>query len=207
LNETYFDHLPGYNDRTKEGYHDYRILIPSAKFAIPYSNGDLAGKAFYTIGYSQNISLTMLVPNYMGNIEFRQIETDAIQDFRDAASDSENYDGLMNDQWETLPIINYTIDIANASASGFYNVTLGPFIEQFPIHNNVTPDTATYNVLMKMSASQIAHGTNIVMSNPLVRSHSYGYIKYGNISTPNYRTVKSRGAWISATYSTKVVTD
>jgi len=71
FNETYFDHIPGYNDLTKDGYHDYHITIPDIKIGIPYSSGPYAGNVYETSGYSSNIFMTMNIPSTISNVTFK----------------------------------------------------------------------------------------------------------------------------------------
>jgi len=88
IDETYFDRLPGYNDPTSTGYHDYTLKVPPIKFGVPYPSGHLrAGKVYYTNGYSTDLYLSAIIPKSWNLIAIKPISNAEITSIRAASGD------------------------------------------------------------------------------------------------------------------------
>ena len=206
LVKQYFDKLPGYNDPTIPGYHDYNLSIPSFKFGIPYTTGPYIGNIYYTSGYSTNLIVNATIPDYWTVNDARLISDVQLTSFRMASANPDNYTVQLASIWDTLD--NTTIIVTNQSAKGNNVVTLNfsNCFPSFPKKNGSNPDIASFNVLLKANTSQLPYGTSSVIINPTIYFQDYtGKNKSSNIPAPTTRTVSVKGAWISISYATQLV--
>ena len=165
LEEAYFDALPGYNDPliNSENRH---LKIPNIKIGIPYITGTYSGKVFETSGYSTNISLSMNIPTYIQNMEYKIIREEAIPNLKSASADKTNYANLINNVWNELEPSSYSF---TKTLNANYNIVLVPtVISTFPLKNDLMPDNATFYILFKGYIPKIERGINIVISGPAV---------------------------------------
>jgi len=209
LNESYFDRLPGYNDPTKTGYHDYKLLIPSIKFGIPYPSYHMyAGKVFYTLGYSKNLSMEMRIPNNFDLDQMKMIDFQTLTKFRQAAGNPDTSKTEMNKVWASQGSAP-TFSFSSQKADSTYNrilVNLTQKIDAFPIVNGTYPDIAEIFLILKQSAKQLTYGTTVTNYDPKIYfTDINNKTKMDQIPAPNYRSVSAKGAWIVVNYNGKVV--
>ena len=206
LIKSYFDKLPGYNDPTIPGYHDYNLSIPSFKFGIPYTYGPYKGNIYYTSGFSTNLIVNATIPDYWSIDGARIISDVQLTSFRMASANPDNYTQLLEGIWDTLD--NDTIIVTNKSANSQNVVTLNfsNSFPSFPKKNGTLPDIASFNVLLKANTSQLPYGTVNVISNPSIYFSDFtGKNKSAVIPAPTTKTVNVKGAWLSVSYVSSIV--
>eukprot|EP01022_Parablepharisma_sp_SALTPOND_P014384 TRINITY_DN1949_c0_g1_i5.p1 TRINITY_DN1949_c0_g1~~TRINITY_DN1949_c0_g1_i5.p1 ORF type:complete len:1905 (-),score=154.15 TRINITY_DN1949_c0_g1_i5:5307-11021(-) len=207
LNETCFDRLPGYNDPTKKGYHDYKLKIPSIKFGIPYASGPYKGKAFYTSGYSTNLKISATVPAYWNFSEARIITEEQIGQLRQASGDTDTYVEFLKTFWEELDSPNpISVEETPSGNNKVITLNLSEAFPVFPLPNGSEPDITSFSLLMKGTATQVPYGTVRVISKPkIVYADFTNKVKSDVIAQPWDKTVVSKGAWLRVWYSCAIV--
>eukprot|EP00831_Metopus_contortus_P085300 TRINITY_DN9896_c0_g1_i6.p1 TRINITY_DN9896_c0_g1~~TRINITY_DN9896_c0_g1_i6.p1 ORF type:complete len:269 (+),score=56.83 TRINITY_DN9896_c0_g1_i6:175-981(+) len=203
LNESCFDKLPGYNDPTASGYHDYKLKIPPIKFGIPYGSGDNAGKVFYSLGYSTDITLTANMPKYWEIEGIRRINDEQIHALRTASGDTEDYVNQLAGVWNTLDGANsITFSNKTYTTESYLTINMSSDVPTLPIKAGNDPDVSSFGILLKTKTSQLASGTIRVISNGKVKFNDFANkAKSASIAEPLSKTVSSKGAWMKISYT------
>ncbi len=211
LVESMFDKLPGYNDPAGD-YHDYHLQIPSIKIGIPYSstNAKYPNKVYYTLGYSTNLAIQANIPRYWNVQGAKFISSSEITAFRQAAADTSDYATKTAAVWTTLTDITglSIMNVTGTSASdSVITLNFSSVYPKFPQPNSEGPDTANFNILLKVNATQLTYGTLRVIGSPkIIFADHTNKTKSALISAPLDKTVSSKGAWLQVSYGMSVVT-
>lgn len=212
LNESCFDKLPGYNDPTKPGFHDYKLQIPNVVFGIPFGSGKYAGKVFYTSGFATDLRFDhWLLEGYVAH-EAKFITEDQINQLRQIVSEQDYLKSELSKFFEeTLGSATKVPFIELPETSGKHRLVrmdLSSFFPQFPKPNVGEPATAKFHIFMKTSAYQIPAGTHVISNQPkVVYIDESQKEKTSLVPSPTYRTVYAKGAWITVDYTGTVLTE
>jgi len=212
IDESKFDRLPGYNDPTKAGFHDYKLKVPSIKFGIPYPSGHkYAGKVFYTSGYSKNLKIEMDIPSSWGVLDMKFIQDEQVDDMRRICGNSEKLhtDLLYYYGNLTSASISYTFPNAVFNNSRHLTLDLNLNFPTFPLPNGTYPDIAAFNIMVKANASQLSYGSAILTTSmpKITYTDEATKQKTAYIPLPSYRSISAKGAWIQTTYSATLVVE
>ena len=202
--ENMFDKLPGYNDPTSNGFHDYHLSIPPLLIGVPYKEGEFSGKVLFTSSRSTDLKVKFDMQNDWQMIGFKYIEEEQIKDLREASSKT-NATQEIKKLWESLPtsvpyeekpvknnIIPVIADVSNEYPT-------------FPKPNGYIPDKAKFYILAQTYAEQLEFGRRNVVSNINIDYNNWNKkSKTNRASSPYERTISSKGAWLTMGYNAKV---
>ena len=200
IDESYFDKLPGYNDPTKQGYHDYKLKVPDIKFAVPYSEGEHKGKVYYTLGRGTNLKLKYKLMNNFKIDGIKLISEDDYAKLRtiDNDDDQSKKDETALNIWENVKSpkngkLTYSISKYDNSYN-YITIDFNEIIPELPYENEGLPDTTKIQILTKTSASQVEYGRQMIFSEPIVSYYDGRKNKENKNSFKGYSNVK--GPWI-----------
>ena len=200
IDESYFDKLPGYNDPTVKGYHDYKLKIPDIKFAVPYSEGEHKGKVFYTLGRGTNLKLKYKILNNFKIDGIKLLSEDDYAKLRtiDNDDDQSKKDETALKIWENVQSpkngnFNYSLTKYDNSYNNII-IDFNEIVPMLPYENEGSPDTSKIHILIKSSASQVEYGRQIIFKEPIVSYYDGRKNKENKNWFTGYSNVK--GPWI-----------
>ena len=204
--ESYFDKLPGYNDPTKTGFHDYKLKIPDIKFGVPYSSGDFKGKVFYTLGRGKNLKLKYELLKSLQVDGIKLISEEDVLKLREV--DSEDNQNIKETKtlniWENAKspkngTITYTLTECDNNYN-YLNIDLSNIVPELPYENEGVPDTTKIYVLTKTSASQLEYGTQFILRYSFIQYNDGRKNKENAYWIPAYASVKGPWMYLDADY-------
>ena len=214
LRYEYFDMLPGSpNDpvtKVKSGItmlHDYTLKIPSIKFGIPYSSTykipEFRNKVFYTIGRASNLTISYNINEQFFLDDIKIISPQEVDKLMEASASEANINEELLDVWEN-GILNKSSYLtgeieANVldSVKGYKRILiyLNKTFPELPYEIYGEPDITKIHILVKLSAPQVAYGSNLILK--------WGYGQYNDsliirkTNTGLERTITAYGPWMN----------
>ena len=199
LNTTYFDHFPGTSTDPIKDYHPYTIKIPSVYIAVPFLDGEFAGKVLYTSAQASNLQLSfdtfidfhLLDIKYSDKITFEKMKATP-------------YPKEIEKFW--LEIQNITKPKVEVKDQSKYNITFEGNYALFPakVKGN-QPDIAEIYVVMKFYINQIQKGTRFPFYNNMIKYTDW--IEKEKTAKANNVRLDVVGAWIDLSYDSIILVD
>ena len=205
INETCFDRLPGYNDPTRKGYHNYTLEIPSIKFGVKYGNvpehPEYKGKVYYTLGRASNMNVSFRIYNTFEIQQIKLITTKELENIQTSGLKGDNQTEIVDlfNSFECKDNLKFTVtDISNSKYKEV-TVDMSEHFEYFPKEDisSGLPDVAEFHIISLSKASQIPFGTVSIINNAKVNFvDPRGLKKVSKIKEPSNRYSYIRGPWI-----------
>ncbi|KAL9649755.1 hypothetical protein ABK040_009570 [Willaertia magna] len=208
LNETYFKQLPGYNDPTIKGYHDYKLIIPDIKIGIPFESNrldGLSGKVFYTIGFSTTFEIKHSIPDYWEVSGAKIISDGDVTTLRSLSTTDGVYSQLNTFFYDTLnnnPQVNYTIQLTtrqDGTISKDISLDVNTYFPTLPLKLKGMLDQTKFNILLRKTTKKLPFGNNYsVYGSTLNFIDNNGNKK--KTSNSYSKLISTKGAWLSVSY-------
>ena len=202
LNTTYFDHFPGTSTDLIKNYHEYTIEVPSIYIAVPFLDGEFAGKVLYTSAQATNMQLSFTTWMDLHLVDIKYTDKETLEKMI-KATDSLEYKKEMDEIWQT-------IDNKTKPKVTFYqktkNITFEEKYPKFPVKvKEHKPDIAEIYVIMKFNINQIPYGPQYPFENHMIKYTDWiGKQKSSSAINPR---LDVEGAWIYLTYTSITLVD
>ena len=203
IDESYFDRLPGYNDPTKNGFHNYTLEIPSIKFGVKYgdTHSKYKGKVFYTLGRATNITVSFKIYYTFEIQQVKIITKEEVEQLEIKGFTGENQTALV-EFFNNLTFNNsLKFNIVEKENEKYKEVIvdMSEHFDYFPKENisSGLPDEAEFTIISLSSASQIPYGQMNIMNKAKVNFvDPRGLTKVSKIVEPSNRYADVKGPWV-----------
>ena len=204
LNTTYFEHFPGTNTDPIPKYHPYTVKVPSIYIAVPFKNGDFAGKVLYTSAQAKDLDLSLTIGVDWKTEGIKYVTPDIINQMGELSQNHNNSKEL-DKIWNTLKG-NVSYSEQNLADKENKKIIFDGIKKDYPLFpkiNQGAPDTAEVSILIKSHAHQVKYGQSYPINNVKM-----GYKQWNNktkSSNGQRPFIYGEGPWITLSYTRTLV--
>ena len=203
LNTTYFEHFPGTKTDPIPKYHTYQVKVPSIYIAVPFKDGQFAGKVLYTSAQAKELDFSLTVGVDWKTEGVKYVNQETIEKMGELSQDHHNLNEL-DKIWKNL---KGNVDFKEQNITNqAKKITFDGIKKDYPLFpkiNQGAPDTAEVSILIKSFANQVAYGKSYPIS-----SVKMGYKQWNNrtkSSNGQNPFINGEGPWLTLTYQRTLV--
>mmetsp|Transcript_7748 Transcript_7748/g.12391 ORF Transcript_7748/g.12391 Transcript_7748/m.12391 type:complete len:1393 (-) Transcript_7748:698-4876(-) len=209
FHEEHFKSLPGMNDPTDAGYHDYHLKIPPLMIGFPYASSpktSLSGKVFHTYSRASNLSVSHKIAPTLVPVGARLVTPMDVLRLRSLVAEQEGLWSNIDSFWANLTrAVPYT-----ATDLWSYSLITFNLSESYPLFpkpindTSLGPDEAEVYILLSTHAPELPYGFSTVSTGVRLDFQDFAAKSKASVISRTY-TVEARGAFIGLVYSVKKV--